>query len=352
MGTVIRYVMKCGKTRIATVVPFFSVVVFSASVFFAQTVLGETSKSSKAPSQKNSPPPAQKSAPPPAPPQKTDQPVIEDKNVVAIVNNKKVMKQDLYDLLIETYGEDALDVLIRRTLIYQAAEKEGISVAGSEVGQRLKTLVDSEVDSLMTNYKIKDTADLDKELIKMGSGLAQLEERLSKKMKKQAEIELLAEKVLAKTITITDEDLQKVYELEYGEKIEASQIVYKSRREAEDSLQKLRSGADFATLAKSESIDRVTAARGGKMQPFSPKDSLGSQVANLKVGELSDIIKTDYGYHIVKITGKKAASGKGFKTVKGDLEKIAKNQQYKERLGPWLLNLVESATITKNLTTN
>lgn len=351
MGTVIRYVMKCARTRIATVVPFFSVVVFSASVFFAQTVLGETSKSSKAPSQKNSPPPAQKSAPL-APPQKTDQPVIEDKNVVAIVNNKKVMKQDLYDLLIETYGEDALDVLIRRTLIYQAAEKEGISVAGLEVGQRLKTLVDSEIDSLMTNYKIKDKADLDKELIKMGSGLAQLEEKLSKKMKKQAEIELLAEKVLAKTITVTDEDLQKVYEQEYGEKIEASQIVYKSRREAEDSLQKLRSGADFATLAKSESIDRVTAARGGKMQPFSPKDSLGSQVANLKVGELSDIIKTDYGYHIVKITGKKAASGKGFKTVKGELEKIAKNQQYKERLGPWLLNLVESATITKNLTTN
>lgn len=344
MGTVIRYVMKCARTRIAIVVPFFSVVVFSASVFFAQTVLGETSKSSKAPSQKNSPPPA--------PPQKTDQPVIEDKNVVAIVNNKKVMKQDLYDLLIETYGEDALDVLIRRTLIYQAAEKEGISVAGSEVGQRLKTLVDSEVDSLMTNYKIKDKADLDKELIKMGSGLAQLEEKLSKKMKKQAEIELLAEKVLAKTITVTDEDLQKVYELEYGEKIEASQIVYKSRREAEDSLQKLRSGADFATLAKSESIDRVTAARGGKMQPFSPKDSLGSQVANLKVGELSDIIRTDYGYHIVKITGKKAASGKGFKTVKGDLEKIAKNQRYKERLGPWLLNLVESATITKNLSAN
>ncbi|MEK7699123.1 MAG: peptidylprolyl isomerase, partial [Planctomycetota bacterium] len=343
--------MKCARTRIATVVPFFSVVVFSASVFFAPIVLGETSKSSKAPSQKNSPPPAQKSVPPPAPPQKTDQPVIEDKNVVAIVNNKKVMKQDLYDLLIETYGEDALDVLIRRTLIYQAAEKEGISVAGSEVGQRLKTLVDSEVDSLMTNYKIKDKADLDKELIKMGSGLAQLEEKLSKKMKKQAEIELLAEKVLAKTITVTDEDLQKVYELEYGEKIEANQIVYKSRREAEDSLQKLRSGADFATLAKSESIDRVTAARGGKMQPFSPKDSLGSQVANLKVGELSDIIKTDYGYHIVKITGKKAASGKGFKTVKGDLEKIAKNQQYKERLGHWLLNLVESATVTKNLTT-
>lgn len=329
---------------------FFSVVIFSASVFFAQNVLGETSKSAKPPPQKSPPPAAQKVAPP-APPQKTDQPAIEDSNVVALVNNKKIARQELYDILVETYGEEALDVLIRRTLIYQAAEKEGAIVTGAEVEQRLKTLVGNEIDGLMANYKIKDKADLDKELAKMGGSLEKLEERLSKKMKKQAEIELLAEKVLAKTITVTDEDLQKVYELEYGEKIEASQIVYKTRREAEEALQKLRSGADFAALAKSESIDRVTAARGGKMQPFSPKDTLGAQVASLKVGELSDIIKTDYGHHIIKITGKKAASGKGFKTAKGELEKIARNQQYKERLGPWLLNLVESASITKNLNT-
>lgn len=329
---------------------FFSVVVFSASVFFAQNVLGETSKNSKAPSQKSPPPAAQKTTPP-ASPQKNNQPAIEDSNIVALVNNKKIVRQELYDILVETYGEEALDVLIRRTLIYQAAEKEGAIVTGAEVEQRLKTLVGNEIDGLMANYKIKDRTDLDKELVKMGGGLLQLEERLSKKMKKQAEIELLAEKVLAKTITITDEDLQKVYELEYGEKIEASQIVYKSRREAEEALQKLRSGADFAALAKSESIDRVTAARGGKMQPFSPNDTLGSQVASLKVGELSDIIKTDYGHHIIKITGKKAANGKGFKSVKGELEKIARNQQYKERLGPWLLNLVESASITKNLNT-
>ena len=340
--------MICERTKISTNVSFFSVVVFSASVFFAQNVLGETSKSSKAPSQKSPPPAAQKTTPP-ASPQKNNQPAIEDSNIVALVNNKKIERQELYDILVETYGEEALDVLIRRTLIYQAAEKEGVIVTGAEVEQRLKTLVGNEIDGLMANYKIKDRTDLDKELVKMGGSLLQLEERLSRKMKKQAEIELLAEKVLAKTITITDEDLQKVYELEYGEKIEANQIFYKSRREAEEALQKLRSGADFAALAKSESIDRVTAARGGKMQPFSPKDTLGSQVASLKVGELSDIIKTDYGHHIIKITGKKAANGKGFKSVKGELEKIARNQQYKERLGPWLLNLVESASITKNL---
>ena len=83
-------------------------------------------------------------------------------------------------------------------------------------------------------------------------------------MRRQAEIELLAKKVMEKTITITEEELQKTYDQVYGEKIEASQIVFKTRREAEEALKKLKSGADFATLAKNESIDRASAIRGGK----------------------------------------------------------------------------------------
>ena len=91
----------------------------------------------------------------------------------------------------------------------------------------------------------------------------------------------------------------------YGEKIEASQIVFKNSQGSGRGAQKIKVSADFNTLAKNESIDRASAVRGGKMQSFSPKDSIGVQVAHLKVGELSDIIKTDYGYHIIKITDKK-----------------------------------------------
>lgn len=283
---------------------------------------------------------------------KTEPQIVTDKNIVAIVNGKKITRQELYDLLTDTYGEDALDVLIRRTLIYQMAEKEGVKVTNTEVEQKLKAFVDSEIDGLMRTYRIKDKADLEKELAKAGSNLAQLEKKMSKKMRRQAEIELLAEKLMIKTIVITDEELQKAYDLEYGEKIEAVQIVFRTRREAEDALKKIKSGADFATLAKNESVDRISAARGGQMQSFSPKNGIGLEVAHLKTGELSDIIKTDYGYHIIKITDRKPPVNKSFKSVKGELEKIVRNQQYKERIGPWLISLIENASITKNLTTD
>ncbi len=304
---------------------------FSVSVFFTQTVtiFGEATSTPKS--------------------TKSEPQVITDKNIVAIVNGQKIAKQELYNLLMDTYGEDALDVLIRRALIYQKAEKEGVGVTSAEVSQKLKNLVNGEIDAVMQSYRIKDREELEKELVKAGSSLAQMEEKISKRMRKQTEIELLAEKLMTKTITVTDEELQKAYDQEYGEKIEASQIVFRTRKEAEDALKKLRSGADFATLAKNESVDRSSAARGGKMQPFSPKDGIGMQVAQLKAGELSDIIKTDYGYHIIKITDRKPASNKNFKTVKSELEKVVRNQHYKERIGPWLISLIENASITKNL---
>lgn len=285
-------------------------------------------------------------------PAKVEKKTITDKNVVAIVNDQKITRQELYSLLVDAYGDDALDVLIRRTLIYQEAEKKGVSITDSEVNQRLEIVVDDEINALMRQYRIKEIADLEKELAKVGTNVELLRGKLLKKMRKQAEIELLAEKVMIKTITITDEELRDVYEQEYGEKIEASQIVLKTRSDADDVLKKLKSGADFATVAKNLSIDRVTALKSGKMQPFSPKDSLGVQIAHLKIGEISDIIKTDYGYHIIKITGRKPAANKDFKSVRGDLEKIAKDQRYRERLKPWLISLIENASITKNLTTD
>ncbi len=302
---------------------------FSTAIFFTHTVYADTPNTGK----------SAKSAPL----------IITDKNVVAIVNNQKITRQELYNLLLDTYGEDALDVLIRRTLIHQTAKKEGITVIKSEVDEKLKSLVNAEIDALLRTYRLKDKTELEKELNKVGSSLAQLEERVSRRMGKQAEIELLAEKTMEKIVVPTDDELQKAYEEEYGEKIDACQIVLKTRREAEETLKKLQSGADFATLAKNDSIDRASAIKGGKMQLFSPKTGIGPEVSRLKVGELSDIIKTDYGYHVVKILNKIPASNKSFKSVKEDLGKMVRNRLYRDRLGPWLINLIENASITKNL---
>jgi foldase protein PrsA len=121
------------------------------------------------------------------------------------------------------------------------------------------------------------------------------------------------------------------------------------KRDAEKMIKRIKTGADFGALAKKESIDRASASRGGRMRPFGPHGTLGKAVADSKKGEISEIIKTDSGYHILKIDNRIPRSMKKFSEVKDELVKFVTARKIQNRISPWLLNLVETAEITRNL---
>lgn len=271
-----------------------------------------------------------------------------ESQIVAVVNGENLNREQLSDLLIESFGDQGLDVLIRRTIIYQQANKLGITVNPADVDERLKGLLDREISTLVKARGLENETQLKEELGAMGVNLDQLKETMSARLKRGMEVELLAEKIVETTITVTDEDLKQAYEQEYGEKIEASQIVVGTRKEAEDMLGKLQSGADFETLARNESIERLSAAAGGKMKPFGPTEGIfGPEVAHLEVGQVSGIIKSDDGYHILKIESKREKSPKDFKEAIPELQKIVIRQKVKKRLGPWLASVIEQADVKK-----
>lgn len=275
-----------------------------------------------------------------------------DNEVMAVVNGEKLSRDQLANLLIDMYGREGLDLLIRRTLVKQESTKNNITVTGEEIDKRIEALVDGQVQLQMKQGGLKDDQDLNRELEKAGMTLTQYRDSIVKAFKLtrgQVEAEMLAEKIIKKTIKITNEELQEAYEEQLGEKILAKQIVLRTMRDAERILERIKSGADFEALAKKESVDRNSASRDGKMRPFGPQGIIGKEVANLKNGEVSGIIKTDSGYHIIKIEKRIPRSTKKFSEVKADLEKFVTAQKVQNRLNPWLLNLAESAEITRNL---
>ncbi len=275
-----------------------------------------------------------------------------DKNVVAVVNGEEVNRDKLADLLIDMYGNEGLGLLIRRTLVKQESIKRNVTVTEEEVAERIGALVDGQIKQQMKKGGLKDEEALKRELEKAKLTLDQYKKNIQKKFKLsnvQVEAELLAEKIIKKTIKITDEELREAYEEQLGEKILARQIVLRTLRDAERNLERIKTGADFEALAKKESVDRNSASRGGKMRPFGPKGTIGKEVANLKNGEVSEIIKTDSGYHIIKIEKRIPRSMKKFSEVKEDLAKLVTAQKVQTRISPWLLNLTESSEITTNL---
>jgi parvulin-like peptidyl-prolyl isomerase len=118
------------------------------------------------------------------------------------------------------------------------------------------------------------------------------------------------------------------------EKIRCKSILVDSKEDAEAVLQDLKDGAVFASLAVKRSLYPKAARRGGEIGWFSrgEKDPALEEVAfSLKKGEVSDIIKTEQGYEIVKLMDRKEAGLKPLEEVRNYID-ISLREKKKEEV--------------------
>lgn len=91
-----------------------------------------------------------------------------------------------------------------------------------------------------------------------------------------------------------------------GFTVRASHILFKTPDQANSILKQIKQGASFEELAKEHSLDKSSGARAGDIGKFSPGDfglpKFESAVLKLKVGEISEVIQTSLGFHIIKRT--------------------------------------------------
>ena len=95
------------------------------------------------------------------------------------------------------------------------------------------------------------------------------------------------------------------------------------KKQAEDILAKARAGADFAELAKKYSEDEDSAKKGGDLDYFGKGrmvPQFEQKAFSMQPGEISDLVKTQFGYHIIKLVDKKAAETKPLAEVRSQIE--------------------------------
>ncbi|MEW6087314.1 MAG: peptidylprolyl isomerase [bacterium] len=132
-----------------------------------------------------------------------------------------------------------------------------------------------------------------------------------------------------------------------GERIHAYHIVTKTSEEADALLERLKKGEDFETLAKEKSIG-PSAKDGGDLGFFKRGDMVSEfeNVAfNLKAGELSDIVKTDYGYHIIRVTAKETLSPGDILAVKSNIKNKLFQDKMEKVYFEWIEKLKKEASI-------
>ncbi len=185
----------------------------------------------------------------------------------------------------------------------------------------LRDLIDEKV--LSKKYKVTDE-EIDREIerIKEAYGTQYdlaVQQNGENVIRDMVKLDLLRTKAAIEGIKVTDKELKEYYD-NYKPKIRASHILVNDEKTAKEVKAKLEKGEDFAKLAKEYSQDPGSASNGGDLGWFGPGKMVKEfedAAYKLKVGEVSDPVKTDYGYHIIKVTDKEKK--KSFDEMKDEI---------------------------------
>ncbi len=252
----------------------------------------------------------------------------------------------------EQIRKAALNGLIDKRLVQQKIKELNIQVSEEEVRQAVEEI---KKQNNMTQDGL--VAALLTQGLTFDQYKAQLREQLER-------IRLMGQEVRAK-IQVSDKDIRDYYAANKGnytedETYRARHIFFRvpknatagqvkeAMSRAANVLMEARSGKDFAELARKYSDETSAAKDGGDLGTFRKGEMLPeieSTVIAMKPGEVSELVATPAGFHIIKLEEKSAVKVKPLEEVKGAIEELLYRKKSEERFNQWTAELRKAATV-------
>jgi peptidyl-prolyl cis-trans isomerase C len=248
--------------------------------------------------------------------------------------------------------QQVIDQLITEELLYQEAQERGVSISDSELNK--------EIDSLKSRYP--DEESFKQALEQTGFN----EESFRFYLERNLVIQKLLEQEVQTSQSITEEEMREFYNnnqdyFKTKEQVEARHILISTQgieneekqQEAYQRAQKIKEqleqGANFAELAKEKS-EGPSSSQGGNLGKFSRGQMVPAfeeAAFALDKGEISEVVETKFGFHIIQVTGKFDAGVQSFEEAKPNIRNYLQRIKQQEQYQTLIDKLREDATIER-----
>jgi len=262
-------------------------------------------------------------------------------------------KEPLDDAARSKIRRTVLDRLIEKKLTEQKIRELNIRVSEEEIRQA--------IDDVRKQNNIPSQEALVAALAGQGLSFDQYRSQLQEQIEK---LKLVSIEVRAKVLVgetevrdyynanltkYTDEESYRARHIFFktGEKASAEEI-QRSKTTAMAVLADAKSGKDFAELAQKFSEDPAARKDGGDLGSFKKGDmqpDLEKTILSLKPGEISDLVTTPIGFHIIKLEARIAGTTKPLESVKAEIEEILYRKKSEERFSQWARDLRGKASV-------
>ena len=287
--------------------------------------------------------------------------------VVAKVNGKPITRGEL-DFTVKgmaqgrvpperhaAFRRDVLNSLIDQELVYQKAVESKVDVTPAEVSASI-----AQVRSTFPDQKAFEA-----ELAKDGMTIATVESMFRHNMI----IDKYIKTAVVPQVKVSQEEEAKFYQenqdkMKHPEQVRASHILLRvakdtpadqkaaQKAKAEEALAKARSGSDFAALAREYSQDPGSAQQGGDLGYFGKGKMVppfDKAAFALKVGAISDLVETDFGYHIIKVTDHRPEGVSPIADVREKIHEYLSTQKVQDEVQKLTASLRKQAKVEISL---
>ena len=245
-----------------------------------------------------------------------------------------------------------LETLINRELLYQESQNHSVKVEDKEVVEQLEIMKkrfpsEDEFKAALLKMKISETT-------------------LKSQMRKNMAIQQFIDKEFVQKINVPEKEVKAFYvsqpdSFKEPEQVRASHILIKvdpgtdeskkaeARKKLEGIQNRLRKGEDFEALAK-EYSEGPSGPKGGDLGYFSRGQMVkpfDEAAFGLSPGGVSDIVETQFGYHLIKVVDKKPEGMMSYEEVKDRLQQYIKQQKVREQVNLSIENLKEKAKVER-----